>query len=92
MWVLKATRPIASLLIVHAKTGKDEYDRSVADQNDQAGVYDSIFQGLRADLNGLVNLVSTMRISAYLFPGLWTHTYSLFVSILLCYAFCRLEF
>ncbi|KAF8432206.1 hypothetical protein L210DRAFT_3763951 [Boletus edulis BED1] len=33
-------------------TGKEEYDRSVADPNDPTGFYDSVFQGLRADLNG----------------------------------------
>ena len=89
MWVVKVTRPFASLLIVGVETGKDEYDRSVADQNDRAGMYGSIFQGLRADLNGLVDLVSTMSISADLFPGPCTHVYSSSVSVSLCYAFCR---
>jgi hypothetical protein len=36
-------------------TGKDEYDQSVAEQNDQTGMCDSIFQGLRADLNGAMH-------------------------------------
>ncbi|KAF8549066.1 hypothetical protein OG21DRAFT_1500623 [Imleria badia] len=36
-------------------TGKDEYDRSVADQTDHTGICDSIFQGLRADLNGSIH-------------------------------------
>ena len=89
MSVLKVTRPFASLLIVDVKTGKDKYDQSVADQNDRAGMYGSIFQGLRADLNGLVDLVSTMSILADLFPEPCTHVYSLSVSILLCCAFCR---
>ena len=42
---------------MYVKTGKDDYDRSVADQNDRTGMCDSIFDGLRADLSGLVNFV-----------------------------------
>ncbi|KAG6379359.1 hypothetical protein JVT61DRAFT_11822 [Boletus reticuloceps] len=36
-------------------TGKEEYDRSVADQNDPTGFYGSVFQGLRADLKGAMH-------------------------------------
>ena len=86
-----ATHLFACLFIGHVKTGKAEYDQSVVDQNDQTVMCGSIFQGLRADLNGLVNLISIVSISAdlRLFPGLCTRVYSLSVSISLCYTFCR---
>ncbi|KAF8552603.1 hypothetical protein OG21DRAFT_1443221 [Imleria badia] len=52
--LLRSTRKQAPSRLTYnlIYTGKDEYDRSVADQNDQTGMCDSIFQGLRADLNG----------------------------------------
>ncbi|KAG6375323.1 hypothetical protein JVT61DRAFT_3551 [Boletus reticuloceps] len=50
-------------------TGKEEYDRSVADQHDPTSMCGSVFQGLRADLNGLVDLISIMSIMTDLFLG-----------------------
>ena len=42
------------LIMFRTKTGKDEYDQSLADDKNQPVACGSIFQGLRADLNGFV--------------------------------------
>jgi len=55
--LLRSTKkqPPSQLTYSLIYTGKDEYDRCVADQNDQTGMCGSMFQGLRADLNGAMH-------------------------------------
>ena len=47
----------------HTKTGKDEYDQSLADDKNQPVACGSIFQGLRADLNGFVIPALALRVN-----------------------------
>jgi hypothetical protein len=66
------------LINSRVKTGKDEYDQSLADEKNQPTAR-SIFRGLRADLNGLVVLLLILIISTYLTQGRRIHESSLFV-------------
>ena len=43
-----------NLVLIFAQTGKDEYDSSVNAEEEAAHATGSVFQGLRADLEGLV--------------------------------------
>jgi hypothetical protein len=51
MWVCNPSH-VKSGVLIGVKTAKDEYDASVKEDEKQSFATGSIFQGLRADLNG----------------------------------------
>lgn len=61
------------------KTGKGDYDQSLADERNQPTAIGSIFRGLRADLNGLVILLIILIVFTDLAQGRRIHESSLFV-------------
>ncbi|KAH0825764.1 hypothetical protein J3R83DRAFT_8923 [Lanmaoa asiatica] len=81
IYVIVSIRLIPSwrLIVFHTKTGKDDYDQSLADDKNQPVACGSIFQGLRADLNGFVIRTLTCGHATSQTTGIGGHMASRFI-------------
>ena len=64
------------MVLTSAQTGKDEYDASVKAEEKAAYATGSVFQGLRADLEGLV---TSLRVNVMIDPSNRTGSARVFI-------------
>ncbi|SRR6266567_3557505 len=76
MWVLLSLNVSPKSVLTSAQTGKDQYDSSVKEEEKAAYATGSVFQGLRADLEGFV---TSLRVNVMIDPSNRTGSARVFI-------------